>query len=67
MSNPVNLQKLAFTLREVAALTGISERSLWTQINTGKLPSVRVGRCLRVLRKDLDAFLESSKPASDPA
>lgn len=49
-----------------ARLLCISERKLWQLQRDGHLPCVRVGRCVRYRRADLDAFVgkldRSSKP-----
>ena len=45
----------------ICALTGWSPAFAYTLINTGQLPSVRVGRSVTVLHADLVAFLESHR------
>lgn len=47
--------------REAAIWLSISERTLWTLTNCGKLPSVRIGRSLRIDANDLLRFIERRK------
>ena len=49
--------RVAYSLAEVAALTGLSISGLYLLINRGQLQSVRVGGRQLVRRDDLDAFL----------
>jgi excisionase family DNA binding protein len=51
--------RLAFSMREVGAALGVSERSIWTLINSGKLPSFKIGRSVRVRREDLENFMRN--------
>ena len=56
-----NLEKLSFTIPEVAQVSGLGRTSIYGAINSGALKSVRVcGRRL-VLRPDLEAFLTSGR------
>lgn len=56
-SGELDPSRLAFSMREVGAALGVSERSIWTLINCGKLPSFKVGRSVRVRREDLEEFM----------
>ena len=47
------------TLKEAAKLLAISERTLWQLQADGRLPSVRIGRCLRFRVSDIEAFAQS--------
>lgn len=58
-SGELDPSRLAFSMREVGAALGVSERSIWTLINCGKLPSFRVGRSVRVRREDLENFMRN--------
>ncbi len=49
----------ALTIREVAALLHCSEPTVRKHIKLGELPSIQIGRCRRIRRVDLGAFLES--------
>jgi len=48
----------AFTTEDVMQLLRIGRATLWRLLNTGELPSFKVGRRRLVLRRDLEAFLE---------
>ena len=55
---PTHEQPLAVSMKQAAALLGISTRKLWTLSNTGEIPAVRFGRCVRFRPEDLEAFIE---------
>lgn len=54
---------LLLTRHEAARALRISERQLWTLTNSGKLPCVRLGHCVRYDLDDLRAYIESQKSA----
>jgi excisionase family DNA binding protein len=47
--------------REAAEWLKISARSLWSLTQRGELPAVRIGRSVRYLLTDLQAYAESRK------
>ena len=52
--------------REAAALLGISPRHLWALNASARLPMpVRLGRSVRWIRAELEAWLEAGAPARD--
>lgn len=54
-------QKLLLRPREAAAALGVSEKSLWLLMKSGRLPVVRIGKSTRYDMADLQAFIASSK------
>lgn len=52
------LPRYAYHPREVAEMTGVSERYIWFLIERGDLIAVPLGRGRKVLDTDLRAFLE---------
>ena len=54
------VEPMVLTTKQVAAALGISERSVFNHIATGKLPSVRIGASRRVRVQDLEGFLTQS-------
>ena len=48
------------SMRAAAAYLTISIRSLWTLTNSGAIPVVRIGRCVRVSRAALDAYIRAN-------
>ena len=48
----------ALTVREAAALLHCSEPTIRKYIKAGELPSITIGRCRRIRRADLEAFLQ---------
>jgi excisionase family DNA binding protein len=53
--------------RGVCAETGWSPAFAYRLIEEGRLPAVRVGRSVRVMRSDLVAFLEAHRTGGDAA
>ncbi len=51
------IEPLLLTPKQVASALGISERSVFTHIASGKLPSVRIGASRRVRVQDLESFV----------
>ena len=54
--------RLAYSIDEVAQITGLSRDLLYAQMRTGRLRYLKVGRRRIITRQHLDAFL-----AQDPA
>lgn len=55
------------TLVDVADLLQLSERTIHRLIQSGQLPSVHVGRSVRIRPSVLEAFLASSERRGDAA
>lgn len=49
--------RLAYSMREVANLIGMSERSVWELCNRGELRSVKLGRSVRIPRDAVNELL----------
>jgi len=49
--------RLAYSMREVAAAIGMSERSVWSLIASGRLRSIKLGRSVRIPREALAELL----------
>jgi excisionase family DNA binding protein len=45
------------SLKDVQRLLGIGKTKTYELVTTGELPAVRIGRCIRVNRKELDEWL----------
>lgn len=52
------------TTEEVLAYLQVNLRTVYRLIKAGKIPAVRVGRQWRFRKRDIDAWLESSRPGS---
>lgn len=50
-------ERLAYSVDEAAAITGLSRDLLYDQMRTGKLPYLKVGRRRIITRQHLVAFL----------
>lgn len=55
---PVSPQLDLMTVREVADAMRVSTMTVYRLINAGELPALRVGRHFRVLRSDLEAYVQ---------
>ena len=51
------VERLAYSVPEVAKMLGISERKIWSEIDEGKLKKKEVGRRVLITAKQLDAYL----------
>lgn len=51
-------EKLAFTIPEAVAATGLGRTTIYELIKRGELPIVKVGARSLVRRQDLEAMLE---------
>ena len=49
--------RMAYSMKEVGTLVGLSERSVWSLVNSGQLRAVRIGRSVRIPREALTALL----------
>ena len=54
---PPPAERLAYSVDEVAQITGLSRDLLYDQMRTGRLGYIKVGRRRIVTRQHLDAFL----------
>ncbi|MGB9848869.1 MAG: helix-turn-helix domain-containing protein [Moorellaceae bacterium] len=51
-------EKLLLTVPEAAALMGCSRAHLYNLINKGEIPTVRLGRAVRIPRKWLEQWVD---------
>lgn len=58
--------RLAYTMREVGLLFGLSERTIYSLIRRGELRAVRIGRAVRIPSTELTRFLEGASPLEAP-
>jgi excisionase family DNA binding protein len=55
--SPGPAERLAYSVGEVAQITGLSRDLLYDQMRTGRLGYIKVGRRRIITRQHLDAFL----------
>jgi len=60
------IEPLLLTTKQVASALGISERSVFTHIAAGKLPSVRIGASRRVRVQELESFVSFNQSGLQP-
>jgi excisionase family DNA binding protein len=51
------------SLKDVQQMLGIGRTKAYELIATGELPAVRIGRCIRVNRQELDEWLRAQRYA----
>jgi len=61
------MQRLAYSVREVSALTGLSTRTISRQIKQGRLRSVHVSRRVLIPAQALAEFLDGSARREVPS
>ena len=49
------------SLKDVQHLLGIGRTKTYELVTTGELPAVRIGRCIRVNRRELDEWLRAQR------
>jgi excisionase family DNA binding protein len=59
MSNTKHSEWLS--LKDVQGLVGIGRTKAYELVTTGELPAVRIGRCIRVNRGELDEWLRAQR------
>ena len=52
--------RLAYTMREVGNLIGLSERSVWALCSRGELRSIKIGRSVRIPADAVDELLRGA-------
>jgi excisionase family DNA binding protein len=52
------------TPNEVASFLGISRSFIYYLIQTGKIPTIRIGRICRICPQDLTVFIENNRNSS---
>lgn len=45
---------------EVASELRLGKSTVYRMVETGQLPGVRIGKCVRIPREELDAFLQKA-------
>lgn len=54
------------TLREVADLLKLSEKSIYRRAQRGEIPAFKVGGTWRFRRRDIDSWIAAQLPARKP-
>ncbi|MEM9656552.1 MAG: helix-turn-helix domain-containing protein [Actinomycetota bacterium] len=52
------MERLTYTVTEVAQLLGISRGSAYTHVRTGEIPSITIGGRIMIPRRVIDALLD---------
>lgn len=55
--SPHDLPKLAYTVKEVAAMLSLSRSHLYELIHAGEIDTIKIGRARRITRKQLDEYV----------
>jgi prophage regulatory protein len=62
--NAQQLDRWAFSVPEVGGLLGISRSQAYVLVKSGVLPSIRLGKCVRVPSEALQAWLREQQAAA---
>jgi len=57
----VGLDREWLTLREVQEMLSIGRTKAWQLVASGEVPAVKIGRSVRVSRKELEGWLEEQR------
>ncbi len=52
-------------IEDAAALATVKPSTIRAWLTQGKLPRVKIGRCTRILRQDLEEFIRAGRIASN--
>ncbi len=58
------MESILLRAEEVAELLGIGRTKVFEMISAGELPTVRIGRCVRIPRLELQAWVTSRARAT---
>ena len=61
LSRPPESDPRLLTYQQAAKALQVSDRTVWAFVDRGELPAVRIGRSVRIDRRDLDEFIELAK------
>ncbi len=53
--------RIALRIGEAAAAIGVCRATFWRLMHAGEIPVVRLGGCRRILRRDLERYLEAHR------
>lgn len=56
-----NVRREWYTVSEVQEILGIGSTKAYELVQTGDLPAIRIGRALRINRRDIDAWAERNR------
>lgn len=54
-------EKLAYTVKEVAAMLSLSRSHLYELIQARKIDTIKIGRARRITRKQLDDYVRQQE------
>lgn len=57
------MESMLLRAGEVAELLGLGRTKVFEMLAAGELPTVRIGRCVRVPRSELEAWVRSITPS----
>ena len=57
--------RMALSYRETANALGLSERSIWTLVNSHEISAFRCGRSVRIPVSELEAFIARQVAANE--
>jgi excisionase family DNA binding protein len=55
-------ERIAYRIREVVEMTGISRATVFRHIASGRLKTIKIGSITLVRHADLQAFIDGAEP-----
>ena len=55
-----NNERLAYSVNEVAEMTGLCTKTVYNLVSSGKLKAFKVGRTWRIKTEDLNEFMQTN-------
>jgi excisionase family DNA binding protein len=59
----LSVEAIALSVEEASRISRLGRTHLFEAIRSGALPSLKIGKSRRILRKDLETYLESFRVA----
>jgi len=61
-TEPVDMEKKAYRVREYAEAYGLDPMTLYRAIYRGELPAIKVGRSIRITEEGFRSFIKEANP-----
>jgi excisionase family DNA binding protein len=59
--NSANLEEGLLSVKDLARILNCGRTMAWALIHTRKIPSIRIGRLVRISPEDLDAYIRKNR------
>ena len=59
--NSANLEEGLLSVKDLARILNCGRTKAWELVNTRQIPSIRIGRLVRISPEDLDAYIRKNR------